>query len=166
MANVQIRGVPEDVHRRLKSQAALSGQSLNEFLLARMSEIARTPTLPELMDRIRSRAAYEGPSIAAILRGSATAVIVVDASALAELLLGRREALDALADALGGDGDQPLHAPDLIEPETLQALRRLVLAGAIAEARARRPSRILGASGCAATPTPRSARASGTCGTT
>jgi hypothetical protein len=68
VANVQIRGVPEDVHRRLKSQAALSGQSLNEFLLARMSEIARTPTIPELAERIRSRAAYEGPSTAAIVR--------------------------------------------------------------------------------------------------
>ena len=68
MANVQIRGVPEDVHRRLKSQAALSGQSLNEFLLARMGEIARTPTIPELADRIRSRAAYDGPSTAGIVR--------------------------------------------------------------------------------------------------
>ena len=65
---MQIRGVPEDVHRRLKSQAALAGQSLNEFLLARMSEIARTPTIPELAERIRSRAAYEGPSTAAIVR--------------------------------------------------------------------------------------------------
>ena len=68
MANVQIRGLPGDVHRRLKSQAALSGQSLNEFLLARMREIARTPTIPELAERIRSRAAYEGPSTAAIVR--------------------------------------------------------------------------------------------------
>jgi predicted nucleic acid-binding protein len=63
-------------------------------------------------------------------------VIVIDASALAELLLGRRDALDAVAEALDGDADQSLHAPELIEPETLQALRRLVLAGAVAEARA------------------------------
>jgi plasmid stability protein len=68
MANVQVRGVPEDVHRRLKSQAALSGQSLNEFLLARMSDIARLPTVPELAERIRERAAYTGPSSAAMIR--------------------------------------------------------------------------------------------------
>jgi hypothetical protein len=68
MANVQVRGVPEDVHRRLKSQAALSGQSLNEFLLARMDEIARVPTVPELAERIRSRAAYTGPSSATTIR--------------------------------------------------------------------------------------------------
>jgi hypothetical protein len=68
MINVQIRGVPEDVHRRLKSQAALDGQSLNEFLLARMSEIARTPTIAELIARIAEREPYEGPSSAAIIR--------------------------------------------------------------------------------------------------
>jgi plasmid stability protein len=68
MANVQVRGVPDDVHRRLKSQAALSGQSLNEFLLARMSEIARVPTVPELAERIRERAQYTGPSSATLIR--------------------------------------------------------------------------------------------------
>jgi hypothetical protein len=52
-------------HRRLKSQAALAGQSLNEFLLARISEIARTPTVGELAERIRARAPYAGRSAGA-----------------------------------------------------------------------------------------------------
>jgi plasmid stability protein len=68
MTNVQVRGVPDDVHRRLKAQAALSGQSLNEYLLARMTEIARLPTIPELATRIREREAYTGPSSAAVIR--------------------------------------------------------------------------------------------------
>lgn len=68
MANLQVRGVPEDVHRRLKSQAALSGQSLNEYLLARMTELARLPTVPELAARIRERPPYDGPSSAAVIR--------------------------------------------------------------------------------------------------
>lgn len=68
MPNVQIRDVPDDVHRRLKSQAALAGQSLNEFLLARVAELARLPTLPELAERIRERAPYEGPSSADLVR--------------------------------------------------------------------------------------------------
>jgi plasmid stability protein len=68
MANVQVRGVPDDVHRRLKAQAALAGQSLNEFLLARMSEIARVPTVPELAQRIREREPYTGPSTAGLIR--------------------------------------------------------------------------------------------------
>lgn len=67
MPNVQVRGVPDDVHRRLKSQAALAGQSLNEFLLARMSDIARLPTMAELATRIRERAPYTGPSSAALI---------------------------------------------------------------------------------------------------
>jgi len=68
MANLQVRNVPDDVHRRLKSQAALSGESLNEFLLARLREIARTPTVTELAERIRGRSAYSGPSSAAVIR--------------------------------------------------------------------------------------------------
>ncbi len=68
MANVQVRDVPEDVHRRLKSQAALAGQSLNEFLLARISDIARSPTVPELAQRISERAPYTGPSSAEVVR--------------------------------------------------------------------------------------------------
>lgn len=68
MANIQIRGVPDDVHRKLKSQAALSGQSLNEFLLARVAELTGKPTIPELIERIREREPYTGPSLAAIVR--------------------------------------------------------------------------------------------------
>ena len=71
VANVQIRDVPEDVHRQLKSQAALAGQSLNEFLLARLNELARVPTVPELIARIRERGEpYEGPSSADVIRGN------------------------------------------------------------------------------------------------
>ena len=68
MPNVQIRGVPEDVHRRLKSQAASEGQSLNEYLLERLTEIARLSTLAELSARIRGREPYTGPSSASIIR--------------------------------------------------------------------------------------------------
>lgn len=68
MPHLQVRDVPEDVHRRLKAQAAMSGQSLNEFLLARVTEIAHTPTVGELAERIRRRAPYTGPSSAEAVR--------------------------------------------------------------------------------------------------
>jgi predicted nucleic acid-binding protein len=61
-------------------------------------------------------------------------VIVVDASALTDFLLGRRQALEAVAAMLGEH--EPLHAPELVEPETLNALRRLARSGAISERRA------------------------------
>ena len=63
-------------------------------------------------------------------------MIVVDASVLADFLLGRRAATEAIADALREDADQPLHAPEVVEPETLNALRRLVLSGRLGEERA------------------------------
>ena len=68
MPNVQVRGVPDDVHRRLKAQAALAGQSLNEFLLGRMSDLAHTPTVPELARRIVERGTYTGAASAAVVR--------------------------------------------------------------------------------------------------
>jgi len=68
MANVQIRDVPEDVHRRLKAQAAMSGQSLNDFLRGRITELARAPTVSEIAERIRARGPYEGPPSAKAIR--------------------------------------------------------------------------------------------------
>ena len=68
VANVQVRDVPEDVHRRLKARAAMAGQSLNEFLVDRMSDIARTPSVAELAERIRRCGPYSGPSSAELIR--------------------------------------------------------------------------------------------------
>lgn len=68
MANVHVRDVPEDVHRRLKAQAAMAGQSLNEFLVARMAEVARTPSVAELAERIRRHGPYAGPPSAQHIR--------------------------------------------------------------------------------------------------
>jgi antitoxin FitA len=68
VANIQVRNVPDNVHRRLKSQAAGAGQSLNEFLLSRMSELASVPTVPELAERIRQRGPYDGPPSSTVVR--------------------------------------------------------------------------------------------------
>jgi predicted nucleic acid-binding protein len=63
-------------------------------------------------------------------------VIVVDASALTDFLLGRAAALAAFATELEHREHEPLHAPELVEPETLNALRRLAIAGSISDQRA------------------------------
>lgn len=63
-------------------------------------------------------------------------MIVIDASVLTDYLVGRREAVDAIAVVLDADPQQPLHAPEVVEPETLQALRRLASAGLITQERA------------------------------
>jgi len=53
--NLQIRNVPEKVHRRLVSIAAESGLSLSEYLLAEVTRIASLMTPAEMRARLRSR---------------------------------------------------------------------------------------------------------------
>lgn len=52
---IQIRNVPEPVHRELKSRAALAGMSLSDFLLKEAERVASTPPVTELLMRISSR---------------------------------------------------------------------------------------------------------------
>jgi antitoxin FitA len=52
---VQIRDVPESVHRTLKSRAAASGISLSEYLRSLLAGAAARPTPEELTARIATR---------------------------------------------------------------------------------------------------------------
>jgi plasmid stability protein len=54
-AMIQIRNVPEALHRRLKSRAALAGMSLSDYLLSEIRQVAERPTIDELRARLRSR---------------------------------------------------------------------------------------------------------------
>jgi plasmid stability protein len=54
---IQIRNVPDDLHRRLKARAALSGMSLSDYLLNEIRQAAERPTLDELRARLNSRTA-------------------------------------------------------------------------------------------------------------
>jgi plasmid stability protein len=54
---IQIRNVPDPLHRELKSRAALAGMSLSDYLLAEIREIAARPTLDQLRARLNSRSA-------------------------------------------------------------------------------------------------------------
>jgi plasmid stability protein len=55
MPSVQIKNVPDDVHSVLRTRAAATGQSLQEYLLARLTEDARQPTLDEVLARAGDR---------------------------------------------------------------------------------------------------------------
>lgn len=61
-AMIQIRNVPDKLHRRLKARAALAGMSLSDYLLGQIGHIAERPTLGELLARLESRSAVT-PSI-------------------------------------------------------------------------------------------------------
>jgi len=56
MPSIQVKDVPSEVHATLRRRAAVAGQSLQEYLLARLVEEANTPTLDELFERAGGRA--------------------------------------------------------------------------------------------------------------
>lgn len=56
---IQIRDVPDDLHWLLKTRAARMGMSLSDYLKRELARIAETPTLDEMLDRIRQREPIE-----------------------------------------------------------------------------------------------------------
>lgn len=52
---VQIRNVPDPLHRKLKGRAADAGQTLSDYLLAELERLAVRPTRDEMLARIHSR---------------------------------------------------------------------------------------------------------------
>jgi plasmid stability protein len=52
---IQLRNVPDALHRSLKARAAMAGRSLSDSLLAEIKEIAERPTLAELRERLHRR---------------------------------------------------------------------------------------------------------------
>ncbi len=61
MPSVQIKNVPSDVHAVLRRRAAAAGQSLQEYLLARLTEEARQENLDEVLARAGGRAGGSVP---------------------------------------------------------------------------------------------------------
>ena len=52
---VQIRNVPDTLHRKLKARAADAGQTLSDYLLAEIGRLAARPTRQEMLGRLHSR---------------------------------------------------------------------------------------------------------------
>jgi plasmid stability protein len=52
---IQLRNVPDALHRSLKARAAMAGMSLSDYLLTEIKEIAERPTLAELRERLHQR---------------------------------------------------------------------------------------------------------------
>jgi len=56
MKTIQVRNVPDDVHRELRVRAATAGVSLSDFALGELERVAQRPPVVELLQRARSRA--------------------------------------------------------------------------------------------------------------
>jgi antitoxin FitA len=52
---IQLRNVPDTLHRILKARAAMAGMSLSDYLLGEIKEIAERPTLADLRVRLHKR---------------------------------------------------------------------------------------------------------------
>ena len=49
---IQIRNVPDELHRTLKVRAAKAGMTLSDYLLSEIEQVAEKPTLAEMMERL------------------------------------------------------------------------------------------------------------------
>ncbi|HUG54465.1 MAG TPA: hypothetical protein VMR21_12740 [Vicinamibacteria bacterium] len=57
---IQLRNVPDALHRKLKARAALEGRSLSEYLLDEVRRAAERPSLGELRQRLAARTPVKG----------------------------------------------------------------------------------------------------------
>ena len=66
---IQLRNVPESLHRTLKARAAMAGMSLSDYLMSEIRQLAEKPTLDELRRRVAEREPVNPPiSAAEIIR--------------------------------------------------------------------------------------------------
>ena len=52
---IQVRNVPDDVHRKLKARAAAAGMSLSDYLKRDLIEAAAHPSVEEVDERVARR---------------------------------------------------------------------------------------------------------------
>jgi antitoxin FitA len=57
---IQLRHVPDALHRKLKSRAAECGLPLSDYLIREVRKIAEQPTAEEMRQRLRQREPYRG----------------------------------------------------------------------------------------------------------
>ena len=55
MPNVLIRNLTEETHRALLRRAEERGQSLQQYLVAELTDLAATPTVADVVRRIEAR---------------------------------------------------------------------------------------------------------------
>ena len=52
---IQIRNVPDDVHREVKARAARAGMSLSDYLLREVKRSVEAPAIEDLLERMATR---------------------------------------------------------------------------------------------------------------
>ncbi|HSR68073.1 MAG TPA: hypothetical protein VLU25_09030 [Acidobacteriota bacterium] len=66
---IQIRNVPDELHKRVKARAALAGMSMSEFIMRELRKSLERPTRAEILERLKSLPELElSPSAADMVR--------------------------------------------------------------------------------------------------
>lgn len=68
MKMIQVRNVPDDLHRSLKERAARDGTTMSDLILNDLPRLAHRPSPAQLLERIQGRAAVGGPPAADLVR--------------------------------------------------------------------------------------------------
>jgi antitoxin FitA len=71
MKTIQVRNVPDAVHRTLRTRAAAAGISLSDFALGELERVAQRPPVADVLQRARTRAggADRAAIVAAVREG-------------------------------------------------------------------------------------------------
>jgi plasmid stability protein len=69
MKMLQIRNVPDDLHRSLKERAAREGTTMSELVLRELPRLAHKPSPEQVLARIRKREPVGGPPAAELIGG-------------------------------------------------------------------------------------------------
>ena len=67
MKMLQVRNVPDDLHRALKERAAREGTTMSELVLRELPRLAYKPSPEEVMARIRQHTPVGGPPAADLI---------------------------------------------------------------------------------------------------
>jgi antitoxin FitA len=68
---IQLRHVPDDLHRKLKSRAAMEGLSLSDYVIREIRQVEEKPTMKEMLERLaRLKPVHLKTSPVEILRAS------------------------------------------------------------------------------------------------
>jgi antitoxin FitA len=67
MKMIQVRNVPEELHRSLKERAAREGTTMSDLILAELPRLAHKPSPAQLLDRMRRRPPVGGKPAAELI---------------------------------------------------------------------------------------------------
>ena len=67
MKMIQVRNVPDELHRSLKERAAREGTTMSDLILGELPRLAHRPSPPQLLERIRQRPPVGGPAAADVI---------------------------------------------------------------------------------------------------